>query len=314
MTRKSSAFGWMTGCVLVMSFVFVSGATPAAKPEFHTAAFLIEKDAAPKKIELVAATRTSIRYQVPGGSRDGLDFVLHDGDVVQVGEPEDFTASMNLYRARRYQEARAKLVTVKDRYRPIEGLEDSISTLAAFYEMECLRKEGYLEALATALQKFSKGPLSREYQSRQLELYVLWDAVRTKSWERLESLAKERANVRLPGDQRAQVAYCLGLALEGLGRPGEALISYNTAITADAGASEVVTRQAALRILAIYHDDPAVKAAVKLGKNGNPDPPSSGAVKLIQAQSVARLFELSLGAGLPLPSEFAEFRVPQAGK
>ncbi len=314
MSRKLSGIGWMAGCLLAMSPVFVSGAAPATKPEFHTAAFLIKKDAAPEKIELIAATRTSIRYRMPGGSKDVLDFVLHDGDVVHVGEPEDFTAAMNLYRARRYQEARTKFVAVKDRYRPIEGLEDSISTLAAFYEMECLRKEGDLEALATALQKFSKGPLSREYQSRQLELYVLWDAVRTKSWERLESLARERANVKLPGDQRAQVAYCLGLALEGLGRPGEALVSYNMAITADAGASEVVTRRAALRILAIYHDDPEVKAAVKAGKNEDPDRPSSGAVKLAQARSVARLFELSLGAGLPLPSEFKEFRVPEVGK
>lgn len=275
--------------------------------DFKTEALLIEKGGESRKIELVAATRTSIRYRMPGGSKDVLDFVLKDGASVLVSEPADFTAAVELYRARKYAEARRKLVAVKERYLPIEGLEDSISTLAAFYEMECLRKEGKLEGLATALQKFSKGPLSREYQTRQLELYVLWDAVRTKSWDRLEALAKERANTRLPGDQRAQVAWCQGLALEGLGRPGEALVFYQTAVTADAGASEEITRQAALRILAIYHQDPEVKAAMK--DRGDPSM-ADGRMKLAQARAVASLFELSLGAGAPLPAEFKEFLKP----
>ncbi|MES2660293.1 MAG: hypothetical protein V4689_16845 [Verrucomicrobiota bacterium] len=310
MIRKTSAFTIPVALFLAA----MCHAAPVVKSDFKTDAFLIENNAAPRKIELVAATRTSIRYRIPGGSKDVLDFVLQDGASVFVSEPLDFTVAMDLYQARKYALARVKFAVLKERYRPIEGLEDSYSTLAAYFEMECLRKEGDLEGLAAALQKFSKGPLSREYQTRQLELYVFWDAVRAKSWDRLEALAKERSNMRLPGDQRAQIAWCHGLALENLGRPAEALISYNTAITADAGASEEITRQAALRILGIYHNDPEVKAALKLRGKQSETVPVKGRTKLAEAESVAALFELSLGAGMALPAEFRDFLKSKSGE
>ncbi len=299
---------------MVVSLVAICHAAPPVKQDFRTEAFLIDHEGRSTRIELVAATRTSVRYRIPGSSKDMLDFVLKDGATVFVSEPRDFTEAMDLYRTRKYPEARARFVAVKERYRPIEGLEDSVSTLGAFYEMECLRKEGDLEGLAAALQTFTKGPLSREYQARQLELYVFWDAVRTKSWERLEALAKERSNMRLPGDQRAQIAYCQGLALENLGRPDEALISYNIAVTADAGASEEITRQAALRILGIYQRDPEVRAAMKTRTGGKEMTPPSAAGKLAAAAAMANLFQLSLGAGMPLPPEFREFYKPTDGK
>ncbi len=169
--------------------------------------------------------------------------------------------------------------------------------------MECLRKLGDLDGLATALKTFSRGPLSRDYQNDQLELYVLWDAVRTKNWDRLLALTAGRASERLPGQQRAQVAWCEGLALENLGRPEEALVSYQISITADAGNSEEITSQAALRVLAIYHKDAEVRA-VLAGKEN-----AGGQMKLAQARAIAAMFELSLGNGAPLPKEFREFRV-----
>jgi tetratricopeptide (TPR) repeat protein len=314
MIRSHHSFGKAGWIPVVAFFAAVCHAAPVVKSDFKTDAFLIEKNTMPKKIELVAATRTSIRYRIPGGSKDVLDFVLQDGASVFVSEPPDFMMAMDLYRARRYAEAKSRFAGLKERYRPIEGLEDSYSTLAAYFEMECLRKVGDLEGLAAALQKFSKGPLSRDYQTRQLELYVFWDAVRTKSWDRLEALAKERSNMRLPGDQRAQIAWCHGLALENLGRPAEALIAYNTAITADAGASDEITRQAALRILGIHHRDPDVKLAIQLrGKDSQTVSPKARA-KVAEAEAVAKLFELSLGGGMALPTEFREFIKSKGGE
>ena len=314
MIRNTNALGnvgWMSSVIFIAAMCH---AAPAAKSDFKADAYLIEKDGRSTKVELVAATRTSARYRIPGGSKDVLDFVLQDGATVFVCEPSDFAAAMDLFRARKYAEARVRFVAVKERYRPIEGLEDSVSTLGAFYEMECLRKEGDLEGLAAALQKFSNGPLSREDQARQLELYVFWDAVRTKSWERLDAMAKERANMRLPGSQRAQIAYCHGLALENLGRHDEALISFNVAITADAGASEEITRQAALRILGIYHQDPDIGLAMKLRKSGQDVVSPKTARKLAAAEAMANLFRLCLGAGASLPAEFQVFLKADVGK
>ena len=110
----------------------------------------------------------------------------------------------------------------------------------------------------------------------------------------------------MPGYQRAQVGYCLGLALEGQSRGIPAINAYNIAMTADTGASEELTREAALGALRLYRADEAVKLAISL--HGTPDekPESSGALRLAEAASLASLFELTLGDGQPLPAEFKE--------
>ncbi len=293
---------------VALAIFAMAHAAPASAPNFKTPATLVAADGGTRAIELLSANHGTIRYRVTGGTDAIQDLLLKDGVTVFVPEPADYTAAMELLRARNYRDARKKFAAVKDKFRPIEGLEDSIATLASYYEMECLRKLGDLGGLAAALKKFSKGTLSRDYQNDQLELYVLWDAVRSKDWDRLLTLTASRAAERLPGEQRAQVAWCEGLALEARSQPEAALISYQTAITADAGDSEEITRQATLRVLAIYHNDAEVRAAL----TGKGD--SRGKLKLAQARAVAGLFELSLGTGTPLPKEFREFRVPTGKK
>ncbi len=286
--------------LLALAGVFGNGLLAAASDDFRTPGYLLEQDHAPRKVELIAVENQSLRYREAGEIRA---LALNTGITVFECEPPGYSKAMELYQARGYREAMAKFAAVKKEFLPLESLDDSHASLAAFYELECLRKTGDLAGLAAALQKFPKGRLTRESQRRQLELYLFWDAVRTKNWARLDALARERANVRLPGGQRAQVAYCHGLALEGLGRPDDALMEYNIALTADSGASEDIARQAALRILGIYQRDPAVQSALKT-------PGSKDRAKLEEAMAVAALFEKSLGAGVALPKEFREFRRP----
>ena len=270
-------------------------------------AWIMENGVPQQKVTLISATGNSIRYQPIPPASGPVDLALNASVSVQVCEPPEFAEAMDLYQGRRYGEAMAKFIRIKNAHGPIELLDSSYSTPAAFYELECLRRTGDLEGLAAALQKLPKGAITREHQQRQLELYILWDAVRSESWERLESLALERYHVRLPADQRAQVAYCHGRALEGLGRSDEALLPYNTAMTAGAGASEVIARQAALRILGIYLNDDDVKAALKAVNSKSSDN-SAARWKLAAAVSVTRLFEMLLGGGTPLPEHFKEFR------
>lgn len=271
--------------------------------------YLIKPGAPAQKIKLLSATKTSVRYQSTTEPAAVNELTLDASHSVYLCEPAAYTQAVDLFEGRKYLEAKAKFEKLKDAYQPLSALPDNPATLAAFYEMECLRKLGDLEGLALALQKFSKTPLTRESQLLQLELYVLWDAVRSESWERLEALAGERSKARIASDARAQVAYCHGLALEGLGRPSEAMLAYNTALTAGAGAAEDVAKRAALRILAIYHADPAVQAALKDRDAKRPaDPPTSAVrAKLSQAAAVARWFEKSLGAGSPLPAQYQRF-------
>jgi len=276
-----------------------------AVPPFAAEGYLMETGKEPLKIELLAASHDSCRYREPGAPNSAKDLQTGGGIAVFTCEPAEHAKAMELYQARKYKEARVLFAAVKERYRPLEGPDDNYATLAGYYEMECLRKSGDLEGLTTALPGLPKGILTREFQQRQLELYVFWEAVRTKSWDRVSDLAKEHANVRLPGDQRAQVDYCQGLALEALNQPGQAIVAYNSALTADAGASEDISRQASLRILGIYKKDPDVQAALK-----RPD----GGAKLNEAKAVAALYENSLGAGAPLPPEFKEFSGKRSSK
>jgi tetratricopeptide (TPR) repeat protein len=214
-------------------------------------------------------------------------------------DSKEFRCAMNLYQGRKYQEAKAAFVQIKIRRKsPVS---------AAFYELECLRKLGDLEGLAHASAIFVKDPSLGGNRLRQLEINALWEDVRTKNWARLEQRAASRAGDNLPGDQRAQVAYCHGLALENLNRPVAALNAYNTAMIADAGASEEVARQAALKVLRLHQADPEVQAAIAnwgapVGNQG-----SDGNSRLREAAAVAALFELTLGAGTPLPAEFKGF-------
>jgi len=294
---------------------FAQAPSPAAAPAtaaapaapFQTPALLINSDGSFAKAWLIAATKTSIRYRETEVGVDTKDSRISEFSAIYLYEPREFSVAMDLYQARKYQEAKTAFAAVKDRFKSLNALENNHSTLSAFYEMECMRRLGDLEGLAAALQKFIKEPLTRETHLRQIEIYVLWDAVRTKSWDRVDILARERDKTKLPGDQRAQVAYCHGLALEGLGKPTEALVAYSIAMTADAGASEEIARQSALRVLAIHKANPEVQTAIKVWGTADENKNSKGYSDLVEAASVAELFELSLGAGSPLPSDLKVF-------
>jgi hypothetical protein len=168
--------------------------------------------------------------------------------------------------------------------------------------MECLRKSGDLDGLEKALRGFKGHSSLDANRLRQLEINRLRVAVHQQEWERAESLTSRLDSTPLPTDQRAQVAFCRGLAHENRGQPAEALIAYSIAMTADAGASEDVARQAALRVMTLHLADPEVRAAMERWGTADEDKNAPGFFRLKEAAAVAALFELSLGAGSPLPA------------
>jgi hypothetical protein len=274
----------------------------AAAAESAFEALLIRTDGSSERAFIVTSTKVSIRYKDTKDSKEVKDFKVSDLASIHVLERAGYATAIDLFQDRRYEEAKLAFAALKKELEPVSNLPDNPGTLAAFHELECLRKLGDLKGLSEQLKKFNKDPLVRENHLRQIEMYVFWDAVRTQNWSRLDKLAKDRVKQRLPNYQRAQVAYCHALALEALGRPGDALGAYNTSLVADLGASEEIARKSALAILRLHLADPAVKEAIK-----QPSPaaePTSGQTRLAEARAVAKLFELSLGAGDPLPEEF----------
>lgn len=270
---------------------------------FQAPALFIKEDGSTERAWLQSATKSQLTYRETAVSTETKNARLLDYKSVYLLEPREFTEAMDYLQARKYQEAKERFVQIKERFQPIYALENSYAALSAFYEMEILRKLGDLEGLSSLFQQFDKSPITRDTQLRQLELYVLWDAARAKDWTGLDSLARERAKSRMPGDQRAQVAYLHGLALEGLDRKEEALFAYNTAMTADSGASEDIARQSALRVLTILNENPEVQQAIKVWGTKQENKNSAGYSKLTEAASLARLFEQSLGAGASLPMD-----------
>ncbi|MFD2255356.1 hypothetical protein ACFSSA_01590 [Luteolibacter algae] len=277
-----------------------------AQKDFQAEAIL-SSDSGTINAWILAATKTSIRYKKTAVSTDHTDGKINDFSLIYLKEPSAFSEAMDLFESRKYKTAQAKFAEYKEFSKPVETLKGNYSTLSAFYEMECMRKLGDYEGLSRALQNFSKEPLVRDYHLRQLDLYVMWDAARTKAWDRLLSMAEERANENLPDYQRAQVAYCKGLALQNLKRPDEALLAYNTAMTADAGASEEIAQEAIFNALRIYYDNEEVQTALKAMGTEEQNKNSRGYTLLAQASSLAKLYDSLLKTGQPLPSDLRNF-------
>ena len=292
-------------CASLLPLVSMTAAAQdqLAKP-VSAEALLIEEEGNFAPIWIISATKTQIRYLESAVDTDFTDMLISKAKAIYLMEPKEYTKAVDLFQSRKYAEAKPQFAALKERYKFMQAMPGNFSVLSAFYEMECMRKLGDLEGLAAAGQKFIKDPLQRDYQLKQIDAYVMWDAVRTKSWQRVDLIAKEMAAVRLPNFIRAQVGYCHGLALEALKKPTAALNAYNTALTADSGASEEITRQAALNILRIHKADPGVQLAIKLWGTVDDNKSASGRFRLLEASAVAHIYEKFLSEGTPLPSEY----------
>lgn len=279
-------------------------AAPAAITPQQAPALLIYEDGTSDNAYIVAATRSEIRYRPSPQAIDTTDMKLSEVQSVYLLEPKIYREAMELYQARKYAEAKPLFVQVKEMYKPTAALDNNYSTLAGFYELECLRRLADWEGLSKAVEVFRKDGLMREHHLKQLEIYVFWDALRTKSWQRLVSLGEARLQEKLPAYQRAQVAFCVANAYEALKQSSKALNAYNTAMVADLGATEEIAEQSAIAIMRIHQASPEVQLAIKLWGTPDENKNSTGYLHLQEAASVAHLYNLTLGGGKKLPSIF----------
>jgi hypothetical protein len=278
-------------------------AAPAAAGAAATQApaYIIYDDGNKDDAFIVAATKTQIRYKTTPQAVDTEDMNISDCQVIYLLEPPIYRQAMEQYQGRKYAEAKENFAKCKVMFKPTTALDNNYSTLAAFYELECLRRLSDLEGLSKALEGFRKDGLTRDHHLRQLELYVLWDAVRTKSWDRVIAVGDDRIKEKLPSYQRAQVAYCMGLAYEALKQENKALNSFNAALVADAGATEEIAEQAAQGIMRIHLANEEVKLAMKLWGTEDENKFSTGYLNLQEAGAIAALYELTFGNGKKLP-------------
>jgi tetratricopeptide (TPR) repeat protein len=280
-------------------------AAPSAAVAQQSPALLIYDDGSDERVFIIAATKTQIRFKMTAQAIDTKDANISSFNAVYLLEPKEFRDAMELYQGRKYAEAKELYAKCKVAYKPTAALDNNYSTLGAFYEMECMRRLGDLEGLSKALEGFRKEGLTRENHLGQLEIYVFWDAMRTKSWDRLAALGEARLQEKVPAYQRAQIAYCVGHAYEALKQPSKALNAFNIAMVADIGATEEIADQAAQAVMRIHQASPEVQLAIKLWQTEDENKNSTGYLHLQEAASVAALYELTLGNGKKLPAQFA---------
>lgn len=269
----------------------------------ETEALLVHDDDSYEDIWISIATATAIRYYENKVDTEPTDMKIAEAKSLYLREPKEFSEAMDLFQARKYAEAKAKFAACKEMFKATEAMPGNFSAQGEFYEMECMRKTGDLEGINTLMQRFKPDPLPREDQRQQVALYTLWDAVRTKGWQRIETMAgdweRERQARPLPLNLRTQIAYCLGLALEGLNKPTEALNAYSAALVADNGASVELVKPAALNILRIHRADPEVQKAISRWGKEDEVKHAAGRLRLLEASAIAHFYLKFIGTELP---------------
>ena len=278
-------------------------------------AIVIPNEGEPRRIWINEVTNTGVRYYQTTDTTALSDFALNQARTIFFPEPSALSTAIQQFRGRDYRAAMAGFAGVAAEYQAVRPLPNNPSTRASYFEIECLRLLGEYGRMSEKLGALNQSGLTRENELRQLELNLMWEAVGREAWDRLESLVRERGDSRMPGDQRAQVAYCAGLVHEQKGETKQAIEAYNEAMIVDAAASEVVARMAAIRILRIHDADPDVQAAREAWGTDDERPNSAGHAKLLEAGAVARLYDAFVGAGSPLPNDlkpYLEYQAPEA--
>lgn len=274
---------------------------------YQTPALLSKPNGENFRAWILGATEQQIRFKTSEASTATTDAKISDYETIYLYEPAEFSEAIDLFEAGEYEEARKMFAELKKVHAPISPLPGNFHTLSAYYELESMRKLGDYKDLMAALAEFRKGPLTRADHLRQLDLYVLWDAIQTESYDRLARMGSEWDDEDLPGYQRAQVAYCYAVALKNLKQEKEALEQCHIAMTADAGASEIIREKAAILALEIHLENPEVKIAMDLWKTENEDTNSNGYIRLMEAAKLASLYDTYYKATKSLPAELKKF-------
>ncbi len=266
---------------------------------------------------IVAANDKVLRYKEKENSTVYRDLRLSTAKVYFL-EPPEFTEAMELFKSRNYAEAKDKFEACAKIYKKVDEIKGNYSTLSTFYQMECLRKLEELAQLSPLIEGLNFELLARTEHHTQVKIYsVFWEAVRTKSWSRLDAIASdpEWRNLKVSGGLRAQMSYCHGLALEGIDKPIQALTAYNHAFVSDFAASEEITRKAALNCLRIIDNDDSVKLAKKLYNTEDHNPDSTGAFLIKEGIALIKLWDKTLGNGATLPANYKGLlKFPPKGK
>lgn len=289
---------------LLISLLFASGVFAQQNPPVVA---LAVKDGKPFPIWISAASDRAIRYTETARGTVYREALVKSLDGLYFQMPVAFQEGLELFRGHKFEEAKAKFTAAAEAHRIVKDFPGNWSILASFYLMECSRLLMELDELQAQMDKFDDETLLRENHKKQIEINRYWDAIRSESWTRLLTIAEAEIETPLPGYQRVQLAYLAGLANEKLGNTRDSLTFYNKAMTADFGASDVYSIQAALNAFSLLKENPDVQVAIRLFGTDEFEEASEGAILLEEAVALVKVWDKAIGVGKELPSQFREF-------
>jgi len=281
---------------------------------------LMLKDKSHNDVLIIKYGAASIIYKMSAQDLNQTKIKISELDSVYFYEPPIYADAQNLYKARKYAEAKKKFIECEKAFKSVDRAPNNYGTLAGFYVLECSRRQFDLKALSSEQEKFRQKALTRKTQFLQLEVNAFWEAVRLKEWERLDRLAQSWHKRKVAGSLRTQISYCHGLALAELAKKDPtkralALNAFNMALTADFTASSEIVIEAASHALQLYADDDLVKLAMKHWGTPKQKKGSVGYQRLKEANALAKLYVVAGFDGMkPMSPEhkaFLKFEEPK---
>lgn len=267
-----------------LSFLIVSLGFAVAEP----AKTLVNIDDKELDIYITAATPKGIAYRDNPIAK--LDRAVDRKKVrgLYFYRPTEFQNGIEAYNDGKFSVAKAAFSECKTKFAKIDKLPQNYSISAAFYEMECARRMRELGTLAKLQKAFRPDTVVNENYLNQLQIYPFWELYHKASWDKLTQMYDKWKQKKLPGYQKAQLAYCYGSALKELGKKEEAVLQLTTAIALSEYKEPELIADAADKIIEILLADPQVEEALKAKEQ---DESSKGYQKLLEAASVARTWE-----------------------
>ena len=257
------------------------------------------------EVLLTKASKTQLFYK--NRARDTADRTIDRNLVSNVYffRTESYQRAFEAYAKGEFKIAKELFKGCKEEFATFDSIPGDYSSLSAYYEMECARRLGDLEASMTLFKSFRPEKLINESQRSQLEIYSIWENVSAESWDKVLTLARLLEKKKLPGYQQAQISYCQGLAYQGKGEKDQAIAKYNEGIALSEFREPELIENASEKIIDILLQNEKVGELLKkAGKIKEENKFDQAYQDLKQASALALVWDSLTNQTRDLPSKY----------
>ncbi len=281
---------------LLMSLLLSSHAEPAR------AVITMVGDGS-KEVYINAASDKGLAYLETPSSTSPVQIARSKVDSIFFYRPSTFHNGLEAYNDGKFSVAAAAFEECKKTYDKIKKLPQNYGTLAAFYELECARRERRFDDLDKLLNAFRPDALVNENQLAQLQIYPFWQAYAKKDWKRLNKMITQWGDKKLPGYQRAQVAFCYGMALKETGEVQAAKDQFNKVLVLSEYKEMELVIDAGEQLIELTLSDQKIQDCLASQGKSDADTTSFAYLKLLEAASIARFWD-TCESGKAFPSKY----------